>query len=98
MDEKFIRELIDAIVSGDISVGKIEEHVPPAAASFIRRKAIEELTGTELISIGSSSIENETIFRRAENIIGAISVPVGVVGPLRIKGEHANGSFYVPMA
>ena len=33
-----------------------------------------------------------------ENMIGTVKVPVGVVGPLRINGLHANGDFFVPLA
>jgi hydroxymethylglutaryl-CoA reductase (NADPH) len=33
-----------------------------------------------------------------ENFIGAAQVPIGLAGPIRINGEHADGDFYVPMA
>jgi len=33
-----------------------------------------------------------------ESIIGFVQMPVAVVGPLRINGEHADGEFYVPMS
>ncbi len=33
-----------------------------------------------------------------ENLIGAASVPVGLAGPLRVRGIHANGDYYVPLA
>jgi hydroxymethylglutaryl-CoA reductase (NADPH) len=33
-----------------------------------------------------------------ENFIGYTHLPVGVVGPLRIKGLFANGDFYIPFA
>jgi hydroxymethylglutaryl-CoA reductase (NADPH) len=33
-----------------------------------------------------------------ENMIGTVKVPVGVVGPLSIRGLHANGDFFVPLA
>jgi hydroxymethylglutaryl-CoA reductase (NADPH) len=31
-------------------------------------------------------------------MIGAVQVPLGVAGPLRINGEYANGEFYIPLA
>jgi hydroxymethylglutaryl-CoA reductase (NADPH) len=33
-----------------------------------------------------------------ENMIGTVKVPVGVIGPLRINGLHAQGDFLVPLA
>src|SRR5690349_17358270 len=33
-----------------------------------------------------------------ENYIGMTQVPTGLVGPLRINGDHATGTFYIPMA
>jgi hydroxymethylglutaryl-CoA reductase (NADPH) len=33
-----------------------------------------------------------------ENFIGTVKVPVGIAGPLRINGVHAQGDYYVPLA
>ncbi len=33
-----------------------------------------------------------------ENLIGFSSIPVGLIGPLRVNGLAAKGDFYVPMA
>jgi len=33
-----------------------------------------------------------------ENLIGAVQVPLGITGPLKIKGDHAKGDFFVPLA
>jgi hydroxymethylglutaryl-CoA reductase (NADPH) len=33
-----------------------------------------------------------------ENFIGTVKVPVGLAGPLRINGLHAQGDYYVPLA
>jgi hydroxymethylglutaryl-CoA reductase (NADPH) len=33
-----------------------------------------------------------------ENPIGAAQIPLGVAGPLRVRGEHADGTYYVPLA
>jgi hydroxymethylglutaryl-CoA reductase (NADPH) len=33
-----------------------------------------------------------------ENFIGMAQVPIGLAGPLLIKGVHAQGDFYVPLA
>jgi hydroxymethylglutaryl-CoA reductase (NADPH) len=36
--------------------------------------------------------------RNIENFVGTVKVPVGVVGPLRVNGTHAQGDYYVPLA
>ncbi|MDX2085567.1 MAG: hydroxymethylglutaryl-CoA reductase [Candidatus Melainabacteria bacterium] len=33
-----------------------------------------------------------------ENYIGTVQVPVGLAGPLRIQGLHAQGDYYLPLA
>jgi hydroxymethylglutaryl-CoA reductase (NADPH) len=33
-----------------------------------------------------------------ENFIGTVKVPVGIAGPLRVNGLHAQGDFYIPLA
>src|SRR4029453_18734331 len=33
-----------------------------------------------------------------ENFIGVAQIPMGVVGPLRVRGRCAEGDFYIPLA
>ena len=33
-----------------------------------------------------------------ENFIGTVKVPVGIIGPLRINGTHAQQDYFVPLA
>src|SRR5712692_6584216 len=70
-----------------------------AAEYFERlRKCIEEKTECYLKHVGAHSIASEEMRGNIENPIGAAQMPLGVAGPLRIKGGHAKGVFYVPMA
>ena len=63
-----------------------------------RRRWVEERTGARLQHVGSCSLAGEAMRGNVENPVGAAQVPLGVAGPLRIEGEHARGSFYVPLA
>ncbi len=36
--------------------------------------------------------------RNIENYIGAVRLPLGLAGPLRINGLHARGDYYIPLA
>ncbi|WP_241524124.1 hydroxymethylglutaryl-CoA reductase [Oceaniglobus indicus] len=40
----------------------------------------------------------ETYSRNVENFIGTVKVPVGVIGPLRVRGVNAMGDYNVPLA
>lgn len=33
-----------------------------------------------------------------ENYIGTVQIPVGLAGPVDVHGEHAKGTFFIPMA
>ena len=63
-----------------------------------RRRWIEARTGMALTQIGDFGIPAEEMRGNIENPIGAVQVPLGVAGPLRVRGEHADGIFFVPMA
>jgi len=63
-----------------------------------RRRWIEERTGASLGQVGASVLPGEALRGNIENPIGAAQVPLGVAGPLLIHGEHAEGTFYVPLA
>lgn len=36
--------------------------------------------------------------RNIENFIGTVKMPVGIAGPLRVNGLHAQGDYYIPLA
>ncbi len=63
-----------------------------------RRTWVEEKTGCRLVHVGSCSIPTEEMRGNIENPIGVAQMPLGVAGPLLVKGSHARGTFYVPMA
>ncbi len=63
-----------------------------------RRRWVEEMTGCRLEHAGTFSIPPEQMRGNIENPIGAAQVPLAVAGPLELHGEHAEGTFYVPLA
>lgn len=40
----------------------------------------------------------ETLKGSIEQYIGMAQIPVGLIGPLRINGAHANGDYFIPLA
>jgi len=63
-----------------------------------RRQFITGKTGVELKHIAHSSFDLESLKGNIENPIGVAQVPIGLAGPVKINGEHAQGDYYVPMA
>ncbi len=59
---------------------------------------MREQTGAELHHVGQYSFDPATLPGNIENFIGVAQVPIGLAGPLRINGEHAQGDFYIPLA
>jgi hydroxymethylglutaryl-CoA reductase (NADPH) len=81
------------------------ERIPRTRQNDYSREAIDERaafvtrkTGAGLETVSSYTIDPETTRGNIENFIGTVQVPLGLAGPLRLNGEHAQGDFYVPLA
>ncbi|MEJ7717072.1 MAG: hypothetical protein WKF31_03565 [Thermoleophilaceae bacterium] len=48
--------------------------------------------------VASYSFDPDEARGNIENFTGVAQVPLGIAGPLRVNGEHAQGDFYVPLA
>jgi hydroxymethylglutaryl-CoA reductase (NADPH) len=53
---------------------------------------------TSSLADAAASYAADGVVGNIENYLGVARVPVGLVGPLRIRGVEASGDFYVPMA
>lgn len=93
-------EILKKVIIGEIKIHQIENFVKtPKEAVDIRRKVIEKIRNVNLNHIGKYSLNPENLFgKNIENMIGVVEVPMGIIGPLRVNGNYANGNFYVPMA
>ncbi|MFW6299317.1 MAG: hydroxymethylglutaryl-CoA reductase [Oceanicaulis sp.] len=73
------------------------DHTEAAAAE--RREFLRTRTGAELTHVARASIDPAATRGNIENYIGAAQVPIGVAGPLRVRGEHIEDEdVYVPLA
>ena len=85
-------EVLDRVIT---RLGKksVKEH--PLARNLSKSSQMFEyphLTG-QLDRVDPSTYE-----KNIENFIGVAQIPVGIAGPLRVNGVHANGDFQVPLA
>lgn len=94
------REIIDKIKNGEIKLREIEKYTDNIdQAVEIRRKFIEEVSNSKIEHLSNYSINMEAVSKKnIEQPIGAIQIPVGIAGPLKVNGDYAKGEFYVPLA
>jgi hydroxymethylglutaryl-CoA reductase (NADPH) len=63
-----------------------------------RQSFIEDISGTTLYHTKHYSFDPQIMSGNIESLFGVAQIPVGLAGPLLVKGEYASGEFYVPMA
>jgi hydroxymethylglutaryl-CoA reductase (NADPH) len=92
-------ELVQALVDREMGFHQVPRDLPADEAAEIRRAALEEMTGHPLGKIGSYALDaTRAACRNCENFIGAAQIPLGVVGPILVRGEAIDGEVYAPLA
>ncbi|HEY3594394.1 MAG TPA: hypothetical protein VGL13_10990 [Polyangiaceae bacterium] len=80
----------------------IAASLPRAATEQGRRDRAVLLSGAghalPSVTDDGASYAADRVVGNIENYLGVARVPVGLVGPLRVRGVEASGDFYVPMA
>jgi hydroxymethylglutaryl-CoA reductase (NADPH) len=67
-------------------------------AVVARQSFVEKYSGLSLNHIKNYSFDPKSLKGNIEHFTGVAQVPLGIAGPLTIKGEYAKGDFIVPMA
>lgn len=94
-------DLVQELVDGLRRLHELPESLPPDVAATVRRRAVARMTGANFETVGQYSLDAARASQRhCENFIGATQIPLGVTGPLKIRGRWVQEDevLYVPMA
>lgn len=73
--------------------GLYTEEARKERLAFVREK-----TGAALERVSQTTLDPKALVSNIEAFIGSVEVPVGIGGPLLIKGANAHGLYYAPLA
>lgn len=92
--------LVDSLAAGRLSFHQLPAHLSAREKARLRRAALEQRRGVKLEHMGRYSFDDEKASRQnCENLIGVTQIPVGVIGPVRIRGEYVDDEeLHVPLA
>lgn len=82
----------------DLRLHELEDHTDADTATEARRLLVREQSGAALETIGRYGFPAERAGPNIENMVGAIQIPMGVAGPVRIRGEAMDDTKYLPLA
>src|SRR3954451_13788272 len=87
---------IETTAEAKIPRNRDDDYRPEAAEA--RQDFLRDRTGVELEHVPHYSFDPQLTAGNVEQFIGVAQVPIGLAGPVRVNGEHAQGDFYVPLA
>jgi len=73
-------------------------YVKEKTSKDISLSDIQQLDPKAILLDQDTLINNEIFKDNVENFVGTVKVPLGIAGPLRMNGLHAQGDFYIPLA
>ena len=92
-------ELIEALAMGHLRFHELPGHYSAEEKVTMRRASLERRCGVKLDHMGRFSLDAERAStRHCENMIGIAQIPLGVIGPLKVRGEYIDDEVYVPLA
>ncbi|WP_345227276.1 hydroxymethylglutaryl-CoA reductase [Hymenobacter koreensis] len=90
----------DAIVQQDsrVKIPRQDSDDYSEAAIQARQRFAQDFSGQEFEHITKYSFDPHMLQGNCEHFTGVAQIPIGLAGPLRVNGEHAQGDFLIPMA
>ena len=80
------------------SIPRDEEDNYSQEAIQMRHEYLEEETGVDLEHVPEYSFDSQRGEGNIENFIGVAQMPLGLAGPVKVNGEHADGYYPIPLA
>ncbi|ADQ66595.1 3-hydroxy-3-methylglutaryl-CoA reductase [Halogeometricum borinquense DSM 11551] len=91
-------DLAERVRAGELRFHELEDHTDADTATAARRLLVEEQSDASLDVVGDYGFPAERADPNIENMVGAVQVPMGVAGPVRIRGGRLDGERYLPLA
>ncbi len=84
----------------ELAAGNVPERSIPRGDLNSRVDLVRKLLAhtSERYEAVATSLTEEQVRGKIENFVGAVPIPLGLCGPIDILGQHAKGTFVVPMA
>ena len=96
-----IREWVERLRTGEVRLRDLPTTFSHATRAEIRRRLLQGQTGQRLDHIAAFSFDSEKAgSMHCENLIGGAQIPLGVAGPLSIRGAFVDPDeqLWVPLA
>jgi len=90
--------LVERLREGELRLHDLDDHADHETAATARRRFLEAETGVDLDAVGSYGFDAAEADPNIENMIGGVSIPVGIAGPLPVAGDSEGGEQYLPLA
>lgn len=96
-----IREWVGRLRRGEVGMRDLPVEFSHATRAEIRRRLLAEVADVDLEHVAGFSFDPERAgAMHCENLIGGIQIPLGVAGPVLIRGQYVNADerLWVPLA
>jgi hydroxymethylglutaryl-CoA reductase (NADPH) len=93
-----MKNILKKLQEGQIKFHEIEKYASAKEAAKIRLLFIEKLTKNNYSELKNYNLDPRSLQNKnIENFIGSTELPLGIAGPIKVKGENSNGEYFLPL-
>jgi hydroxymethylglutaryl-CoA reductase (NADPH) len=97
-DGEAVEALVASVRAGDVRLHELEDHADADVAAAARLAVVEAAADADLSAVGAFGFAAEDAAANVENMIGAVEIPLGVAGPVTVRGDRGDRETYLPLA